>query len=145
MTRSLGSQYDDPGQPRGSSFGTSYAAPPTYRDEAACKGADPRIFYPGLGESQAEAKEYCDRCAVVSECLVAGWVEGDWLSFRAGMSVAARRKWAKGRRHALRCEVCRMSFIGKRGQTTCGSVACLDEMAVRRNRRSSAEHRRNGA
>lgn len=138
-------QAEAPNTSQRSSAETSYPIVRTYRDEAACKGADHRIFYPGLGESQAEAKEYCDRCAVVSECLVAGWVEGDWFSFRAGMSVAARRKWAKGRRHALRCEVCRMSFIGKRGQATCGSVACLDEMAVRRNRRSSAEHRRNGA
>lgn len=137
-------QAEAPNVAQRSSEGTSYPIVRTYRDEAACKGADPEIFYPTRGEDLSTALAYCAICPVVEECLIAGWIEGDIYSVRGGMSARQRFRWAKGRRRALRCEVCRIDFLGIRGQATC-SKECSLENAARRNRKSSADHRRNGA
>ena len=45
-----------------------------WRDEAACKGEDPELFFPtslkGPGAQQAQvAKGVCRRCPVTSDCL----------------------------------------------------------------------------
>lgn len=38
--------------------------------DAACKGSNPEIFFPERGASTKEAKQVCDKCSVVTECLV---------------------------------------------------------------------------
>lgn len=117
---------------------TMYERPPSWQDNAACRGApDPSIFYPSRGGQLVEALAYCNACPVTVECLLAGFAEGDWFSVRGGMSVRQRRVWARGRRHALRCEECRIDFIGRRGQATC-SPDCAKAAVVRRQ----AERRR---
>lgn len=40
-----------------------------WRDQAACIGADPALFFPAEGETAAEARAICARCPVVKECL----------------------------------------------------------------------------
>ena len=45
---------------------------PHWHDLAACRGAhdeDPSIFFPGVGYSSRTAKEYCNRCIVITECV----------------------------------------------------------------------------
>ena len=71
---------------------------PAWMDEAACKGMDTRIFFPGSeGEhSNFDAMAICSGCPVQAECLEAGlWeAQGVW-----GMtSERQRRKIRKGRR-----------------------------------------------
>lgn len=39
-----------------------------WMDNAACKGMDASLFYPGQGESVTEAKQTCMTCPVRSEC-----------------------------------------------------------------------------
>lgn len=40
-----------------------------WRQDAACKGLDPEIFYPATEEEAAAAKSVCQQCAVLSTCL----------------------------------------------------------------------------
>lgn len=41
---------------------------PRHLDEAACIGADPRLFDANTGERMHDALSYCDRCPVIPEC-----------------------------------------------------------------------------
>jgi WhiB family redox-sensing transcriptional regulator len=42
----------------------------TWRERAACRGADPNIFFPARGVQGIEdARAYCARCSVTTECL----------------------------------------------------------------------------
>lgn len=47
----------------------------TWQDKAACAGAPTEVFFPDIpiGDVRsihwAKAKEYCDRCPVVKQCL----------------------------------------------------------------------------
>lgn len=47
---------------------------PAWRNEAACAGLAPEVFYPPPGQAEA-AKRVCRGCAVRAECLrdVLGW------------------------------------------------------------------------
>lgn len=119
-------------------------APKRWQDDAACKDVGWEIFYPPIGGSADKALAYCERCPVTVQCLFAAFEEGDKWSVRGGMTANARRLWARGRPHKGVCPVCRIDFLGKRGQSTCGERACLDELAARRNRKSTSDHRRNG-
>jgi WhiB family redox-sensing transcriptional regulator len=40
-----------------------------WRDQAACRGLDPEIFYPAEDEAAETAKEVCGSCAVRQTCL----------------------------------------------------------------------------
>ncbi|MGH9136023.1 MAG: WhiB family transcriptional regulator [Acidimicrobiales bacterium] len=41
----------------------------SWRQQAACKGLDPTIFYPISDEEADMAKSVCDQCAVREPCL----------------------------------------------------------------------------
>ncbi|MCF3101478.1 WhiB family transcriptional regulator [Streptomyces roseoverticillatus] len=49
--------------------------PPEWQDRAACRGVDPRIFYPDAETPEAiqDGRRFCisSRCPVVTECLFA--------------------------------------------------------------------------
>jgi WhiB family transcriptional regulator, redox-sensing transcriptional regulator len=66
------------------------AARPRWHRRAACRGADPAVFYPGRGEPLGPARELCAGCPVRADCLEAGQREryGVW----AGMSERERRR-----------------------------------------------------
>ena len=59
-------------------------------EDALCLGTDPEVFFPGLGDSNHDAKRVCGACPVAAECLafaLAGNVgHGVW----GGMSAAER-------------------------------------------------------
>jgi WhiB family redox-sensing transcriptional regulator len=41
---------------------------PTWQREAACRGADPQLFFSRDGSTLTKAKSICARCPVVEEC-----------------------------------------------------------------------------
>jgi WhiB family transcriptional regulator, redox-sensing transcriptional regulator len=49
---------------------------PVWMDEAACRGVDTDLFFPGLGESTLPAKAICSGCPVSADCLMYA-MEGD--------------------------------------------------------------------
>ena len=68
---------------------------PSYRlIEAACKGADPRLFDFCEGDQVDDALSYCDRCPVTQECL-------DYVAPRRSYydGVCAGKVWKHGRLH----------------------------------------------
>ena len=66
-----------------------------WRDRAACKGADPGIFFPERGGSLAEARSYCQRCPVAEECRTVGL--GEHYGVWGGLSERQRRRQRPGR------------------------------------------------
>jgi hypothetical protein len=43
-----------------------------WREEAACKGADTKLFYGERGKGKTiykEAKKYCEQCPVLADCF----------------------------------------------------------------------------
>ena len=43
--------------------------PLAWQDQAACRDADPELFFPGKGESARPAKKVCRACRVRRDCL----------------------------------------------------------------------------
>ncbi|MER7792937.1 WhiB family transcriptional regulator [Streptomyces sp. NPDC097640] len=81
-----------------------------WRERAACRGADPDLFFP-IGNSGPtlgqidEAKGVCDQCPVVEQCLNwairMGWVEGIWGGTTEGERRAMRRCEARQSKDAV--------------------------------------------
>jgi WhiB family redox-sensing transcriptional regulator len=70
---------------------------PAWHAEAACRGQDPNLFFPGRGPTTLDrARALCAVCPVISECLDAGMAEtvGLW----AGLSPTERRRLRRDRR-----------------------------------------------
>ena len=59
--------------------------------EAACIGADPRLFDAMSGETAEDALSYCDRCPVVKECETVVRPKKSYFD-----GVAAGRIWSNG-------------------------------------------------
>jgi WhiB family transcriptional regulator, redox-sensing transcriptional regulator len=51
---------------------------PDWQDYAACKDADPELFFPPMGGSTDQAKAICGRCFVRAECLDYALDHGSW-------------------------------------------------------------------
>lgn len=48
----------------------SRATPPVLdHDDRACKGTDPKLFFPDHGAHLKQAKEICNRCPHIDPCL----------------------------------------------------------------------------
>ena len=47
-----------------------------WEEYAACRGEDPKLFFPQLGENGTEAKRICRRCPVRVDCLEAALERG---------------------------------------------------------------------
>jgi WhiB family redox-sensing transcriptional regulator len=73
---------------------------PEWFDDAACRGMDPNVFFPGRGASDVynTAVETCRGCLVRLECLAYGLDEhhGVW----GGRSERARRVMRRARKAA---------------------------------------------
>ncbi|MBP2371543.1 WhiB family transcriptional regulator [Pseudonocardia parietis] len=74
-----------------------------WRDAAACRGADPELFYPasevGPGRRQVEqAKQVCGRCLVREQCLEIALNRGEPFGVWGGTTASERR--ARTRRGA---------------------------------------------
>jgi WhiB family redox-sensing transcriptional regulator len=65
-----------------------------WRTRAACRGADPEVFFPARGASLEPALEYCRRCEVRAECLQYALErpENTVLGIWGGLASRARRK-----------------------------------------------------
>ena len=74
-------------------FATTKPERPGWQRWAACRGADPELFFPQRGEPPKPAKKICASCLVRSDCLAYAMTEpferfGIW----GGMSERERRK-----------------------------------------------------
>jgi WhiB family redox-sensing transcriptional regulator len=78
-----------------------------WRQRAACRGADPELFFPGQGDRYAaeDAKDVCLSCPVQADCLEAALVaplpDGIW----AGLNLHERKALRAGRRRQVAAEV----------------------------------------
>ena len=70
------------------------ALPPS----AACRDADPRLFFPEPGESDAEAKAICAACPVRAGCLAAALANRERYGVWGGVNLEAREHSADGAR-----------------------------------------------
>jgi WhiB family redox-sensing transcriptional regulator len=64
--------------------------------DAACNGADPRLFDATSGELVEDALSYCDRCPVVKECEEVVRPKRSYFD-----GVAAGKVWKDGARVEL--------------------------------------------
>jgi len=64
---------------------------------AACRGADPDIFFPERGSSTKTAKSICRACSVRAECLEYAIVSTQRFGIWGGFSERERRKLRRER------------------------------------------------
>jgi WhiB family redox-sensing transcriptional regulator len=67
---------------------------------AACKGADPEIFYPKKGASLKPARSLCQRCPVSTPCLNDALERNDPFGVWAGTVRRERERLQASRRYA---------------------------------------------
>ncbi len=71
-------------------------ARPAWQAAAACRHADPALFFPARGESTDAAKALCARCPVFDQCdHYAATIEGPLQGIWAGLSPRGRRRAAR--------------------------------------------------
>ena len=74
-----------------------------WQDGAACKGADPNVFYPdempgpGRHPDWTSARAICNRCPVREECLAHAIESGEEWGFWGGKTAAEREAIRTGR------------------------------------------------
>lgn len=71
------------------------AGPVSWRDEAACLGADPNIFFPhsqGTTVFSMHAKAICRGCRVRSECLDYAVSNGMGYGIWGGLTARTRKE-----------------------------------------------------
>ena len=61
-------------------------------DEAACKTADPSLFFPERTHDVSQAKIICERCPVQGDCLEHSIENNEQYGVWGGMSERQRRK-----------------------------------------------------
>lgn len=72
--------------------------PPAWRDQGACRGADPALWFPERGQSCVEAKTICAGCPVRGECLDFALDLGEKFGIWGGKSERERRRMRPARR-----------------------------------------------
>jgi len=74
-------------------------APPlaAWRDQAACRGAELELFFPGRGESAEPARQICARCPVRRPCL--DYAIGHGITYGIWGGLADRDRRALRARH----------------------------------------------
>lgn len=60
--------------------------------DAACRGLDAELFYPGRGQSTREAKSVCKNCVCKAECLEFALVNMEKFGVWGGRSERERRR-----------------------------------------------------
>lgn len=61
-------------------------------EDANCRGADPRVFFPERGADLSRAKAICRACDVQAECLAYALNNGETHGVWGGMSERQRRR-----------------------------------------------------
>lgn len=67
-----------------------------WMDDAACRAADPDVFFPGTGESPDAAVQVCNRCPVQAACLDYAIAEGLTEGVFGGTTPKQRRSFVVG-------------------------------------------------
>jgi WhiB family transcriptional regulator, redox-sensing transcriptional regulator len=75
-----------------------------WREEAACRGADLALFFPGRGESAQPARQICARCPVRQECLEFALRHGEVHGIWGGLTERDRRALRTRHRDTIRRE-----------------------------------------
>ena len=70
----------------------------TWRQHAACRGADPDIFYPSSDEEAEEAKAICATCPVRQACLEHALANRERDGVWGGATERERRRLIRQRR-----------------------------------------------
>lgn len=73
-----------------------------WRDQAACLGLDPRIFYPADDEEAEVARGICEACTVQHECLEYALARREKDGVWGGATERDRRRIIRQRRRAAR-------------------------------------------
>lgn len=79
-------------------------SPSSWRDKAACRGADSDVFFPERGESADPARQVCARCPVRQPCLVYALDEKIAHGIWGGLTERERRVLRVPRQRASRRE-----------------------------------------
>src|SRR5438067_1814886 len=106
-----------------------------WRDQAACLGADPDLFFPQRGESAEPAREICARCPVREACLDYALRNAITHGIWGGVSVRERRALRTRRLPIMRRERARAILAADAaGQTreAIGRAFGLTRMSVTR-------------
>jgi WhiB family redox-sensing transcriptional regulator len=64
----------------------------SWLDDAACRGMDAELFFPGRGEPSAAAKAVCRPCPVRFDCLSYALNNGEKHGIWGGLSERERRR-----------------------------------------------------
>lgn len=73
-----------------------------WRDQAACLGLDPQIFYPATDEEADVARAVCDGCEVRTDCLEYALSRREKDGVWGGATERDRRRIIRQRRRAAR-------------------------------------------
>jgi WhiB family redox-sensing transcriptional regulator len=73
-----------------------------WRQHAACRGADPEIFFSDFPDDQAIAKGVCATCPVQEACLDSSLVNREDDAVWGGMTAGERRGIRRRRREGIR-------------------------------------------
>jgi len=104
-----------------------------WRQRARCRGLDPELFFPGLGESTAEAKAVCAGCPVRMPCLDYALDTSERHGVYGGLSERERRKIRRRRLAERRAE-----------QLTHTASIDRSQLATSEGRRATVHHLHRG-
>lgn len=65
-----------------------------WQDRAACKSADPEVFFSNTEKNIAAAKAYCRKCTVRNECLLFAVSQGIEFGVFGGQDEMQRKNHA---------------------------------------------------
>lgn len=68
----------------------------SWKQWAACKNADPQIFFPEGHSNFVDAKKYCADCIVYKECMKFALDNGITYGVWGGLSPIERQRTARG-------------------------------------------------
>ena len=71
-----------------------------WRQDALCAQIDTDMFFPGKGESTADAKRTCMACPVRTQCLTEALANGERYGVWGGKSERERRRLQQDARKA---------------------------------------------
>jgi len=84
---------------------------PAFFALAACKGMDPGLFVPAVGQSTKRARAVCETCSVSDACLAYGLEHPELIGIYAGTSAQQRKALGEAsgltvRREPVACCIC---------------------------------------
>lgn len=114
----------------------------SWRDEAACRGQDPAIFFPERGGDVTMAVSFCERCPVRESCLAEAMQNREEFGVWGGVSGRARRtlRGRGGYQIKRRCFFCSATFFQPTGENA--RKYCTDECAATARSEQKLAHSR---